>query len=1472
MKMKISEMVKRTLALLLCMAMMMNGGISALASENSGASEAQAAEAQADDSADEEAAKAAEEAAKKAEEEAARLAEEEARKAAEEEAARLAEEEAARKAAEEEAARLAEEEAARKAAEEEAARLAEEAASKATEGDQKPAEGEQEPEEGDQKPAEGEQKPEEGDQKPAEGEQEPEEGDQKPAEGEQEPEEGDQKPAEEDQKPEEGDQKPAEGEQKPVEETTSTPCETCGGIKGTEIPEGSIACTCIVEEKTPCACEGCTEPETCECTACEDETAECTCTKEEPVVHDLEETLGTTTVTLNGSAEAFEEGKSYKLHVENLTEEEIAVVEAALAETAKANDKVVNGYQAYDITLTADEEAAQPLANVDVTFAGTEIEALLGNEGSEIKAFHMNEGMAEEVSSAAGEKDVTITTGHFSTYVVASFKDAEPVLLETVVDGTKITLFGPPSSFDPAITYAIEATAVVAEEEVAAIEETLTEVALEKEAVVESYQAFDIKLFSVKEDGTKEEVQPLGPVQVTFSGTEVKEAVENEDTEVSVLHANTATEELKPMEITSTENSEVAVETDHFSVYVWVNLECLIGNIDVTVKHWGSNIQVVDGTNPFEITTINGQRVGVVSNTTVKTELYATDTIKLPNQYYETVEELSKVCNPDKVNKKYKILEVWISEKAEDISKDPTEWKDYTVYKTTDNKTFEVQNATAICFWYEAQSGSLDATTTFYDYDILDGTIYHNGRTRYLSENKGINRSFTGDSNLPIFGIGQQASGNTSSWAKTDAGAKLDGYYLNQHPGTSDGILTGIVKNTLDSSGNLQWNVRRPTNLFTNAAGSTTVYSNWSLGFTSLGDTYTIDSVSNASGTPVLSGLATFKNFPDWNQNLNTDKDLWRIYSNNFWPLDSVTTEKNDPKMGASSYQYYFINNAKTHTVANGRNDEVGVNHNWHFGMQFEYEFKIGEYTGPMEFYFRGDDDFWLFIDGKLMVDIGGIHSAVGQYIDLRAAMEDAKLVNYDSRGADQVERHTLKVFYFERGGSGSNCYMQFTLPEIEPLNIPVPDVHSFTFNKVWDDGNNRYRPEEIKVQLLVSYINEEGEEVTEPPCSLDAHDHGHTQTIIANNNTWSYTWDNLPKVDSQGRPYKYSVQEVDAPAEYRWAFDRDTGILTNTLVDTTKVKVIKKWIDDEMNYFRPKEITFQLYIKEDGKEIPYEDLAGTTRTVTVSAASATPWTGEFENLPRLDKNDYPVEYLVKELAADGTPLEKDDVLKGSNGATYLLNGYTVDNTVQDYAAVITATNEIQYGQLKIKKNLLTHNNTFGPATFVFRVDQVVNDGTKEIINTSEVISLVFDEAGVKEYTWPEKFVAGTQVTVTEVYSGASYKLTTDENVTKTIVADYKVEAGEDKIPVAEFTNTYEDGHLNGGTSALNVFSSANEWNGERFVDANDQSYAELLETLETLKTTASENNAVAQNPSTASDEKNDGEGNNEGDTTNEGN
>ena len=122
-----------------------------------------------------------------------------------------------------------------------------------------------------------------------------------------------------------------------------------------------------------------------------------------------------------------------------------------------------------------------------------------------------------------------------------------------------------------------------------------------------------------------------------------------------------------------------------------------------------------------------------------------------------------------------------------------------------------------------------------------------------------------------------------------------------------------------------------------------------------------------------------------------------------------------------------------------------------------------------------------------------------------------------------------------------------------------------------------------------------------------------------------------------------------------------------------------------------------------------------------------------------------------------------------------------------------------RYGDLKINKTLANHNATTGKkATFVFKIEITPLKGKTE----TRIESLDFEAAGDSSVKI-KKIPAGAKVKVTEVYSGASYKLTSANDQTATIVA---TDRGSTNTPASvSFTNDIDD-NMNGGYGVKNNF------------------------------------------------------------------
>ena len=119
------------------------------------------------------------------------------------------------------------------------------------------------------------------------------------------------------------------------------------------------------------------------------------------------------------------------------------------------------------------------------------------------------------------------------------------------------------------------------------------------------------------------------------------------------------------------------------------------------------------------------------------------------------------------------------------------------------------------------------------------------------------------------------------------------------------------------------------------------------------------------------------------------------------------------------------------------------------------------------------------------------------------------------------------------------------------------------------------------------------------------------------------------------------------------------------------------------------------------------------------------------------------------------------------------------------------------------------YNETLGETTFIFSVEAEKENSHGIMENVySDVVSLVFDGPGTKSVQ-VDNLPAGAQVTVTEVYSGASYELTTAASQTITVTAE-----GEAGNPgTVSFANTY-NGENNGGSSIVNHFGYTATENG----------------------------------------------------------
>jgi len=482
---------------------------------------------------------------------------------------------------------------------------------------------------------------------------------------------------------------------------------------------------------------------------------------------------------------------------------------------------------------------------------------------------------------------------------------------------------------------------------------------------------------------------------------------------------------------------------------------------------------------PYAPTSKDNSSITYKVATTMKLiEIYTADTkTYVPGM---TVEEINKL----RTNPRYSIEKIWVSQdggvnfKSYGLS---LGWDDEVDVEINDIRSIAftnnpesandkqgiilITNDTVIRFEYHLLTDLYTNPANMYDYDITDTLIYSGNKTTSTSKttvnaanNAGFSEFFLNTTKQGINSAGNyKGSGaklgfgndNTNSGMGSE---KVGDMYINQYNRASNrapsykGLAYGIVTGYNAETDRLIYNsaIAHP-DLFNESANVTgkTIYGGQQLNFDRIGDTYTLMAVNGrrSSGNVGEERLNEFF--------LTEGEDS---FTNNFWPMDNLisdSTTGHDIKFGEKEPEknIKYINTSYTSTTwLTMPTSDDGLLHNSYFGLQYAISFEMdGQYCGPLEYLFYGDDDMWVFLtypDGKtsrLICDIGGVHSSVGSYTDLW---------DYIKKGEEGKGKYTLNFFYMERGASGSSCYMAFTLPGVAAVPQDVPDHGTLNVRK----------------------------------------------------------------------------------------------------------------------------------------------------------------------------------------------------------------------------------------------------------------------------------------------------------------------------------------------------------------------------------------------------------------------------------------
>lgn len=219
----------------------------------------------------------------------------------------------------------------------------------------------------------------------------------------------------------------------------------------------------------------------------------------------------------------------------------------------------------------------------------------------------------------------------------------------------------------------------------------------------------------------------------------------------------------------------------------------------------------------------------------------------------------------------------------------------------------------------------------------------------------------------------------------------------------------------------------------------------------------------------------------------------------------SKTITKNDKTV--SSYGYFPFNETATSGVASTYNYGFGTKLQMDFTLTDDGKVETNKSVGEkkektsIKFFFSGDDDVWVFIDGQLALDVGGAHGKVSGLLEFGETTTDkgekknsvtayvskvkkggtsnsdqdgssvkdvtynGEKISFSAQGTtltfDKGQKHTLTMYYMERGMWESNMAVAFNFPdnnelqvqkEVDLTNVTDPDFKKcFTDQKIFN-------------------------------------------------------------------------------------------------------------------------------------------------------------------------------------------------------------------------------------------------------------------------------------------------------------------------------------------------------------------------------------------------------------------------------------
>lgn len=611
--------------------------------------------------------------------------------------------------------------------------------------------------------------------------------------------------------------------------------------------------------------------------------------------------------------------------------------------------------------------------------------------------------MCEEVPAADenGETSLIEVLGDDTNLRVSPSIEAE--VLATVNAGTQLTLLDTVTAEDGATWYKVswEGTEAYIRSDMAQVVDSSDE-AEEPEDVQEEEIQPEITRYDYTSDEVNVKVTLTDPAdlpdnaELSVTPVELSQEAEDQITEEAIKEKK-AIEKIHSYDIKFLVDGEEVQPGATVKVSVSLNDEKKIKDADVYHVDENDNVENMDGSVAkngdveFETTHFSTYVIVQKGGKDVKVTIQHLDADG--NKIYSDDERTILVGG--KIND-YTKAQNW---KVSKVEVNGTVFEDYKKYKEIE----VVQDSKIKVYYTPKHNDNFQGSTSFYDYTVKagykDGTYYSfnmlGDDVKYVNNVKQKITSGTQDQNYDPYKYNFTVdSGYKADGSKfTATTATVNGY--DQNVKWTEGLLKGVEEN-----GTVKFNYPEPGFFVDEDAtvpGTETylrkVIKDYKLVFDQNGDSYRLTKVIDQNGEKLTTA------------------------GNDFYPLDRVSS-----------------------------NEESEKSHNYFFGMRYDVTFKIGDYVGPLDYTFTGDDDLWVVLDGEhIVIDLGGIH---------QAATKKVKLWDYvtDEYGKiDKEKEHTLTILYMERGAYESNCQMEFTLPSArisEVTNVPTTDLVLKKVNK----------------------------------------------------------------------------------------------------------------------------------------------------------------------------------------------------------------------------------------------------------------------------------------------------------------------------------------------------------------------------------------------------------------------------------------